>query len=138
MKFRPAFCIFWGIIGFCIIPYFSNLLPGGGEAEQEWLDRVMTHIEMRLRICEDPEMKVAFEHALNYNRIGPFGVRVMQLPETYNGFNHPLCPGITIDEEVPHWSLKLGAMVIVHEAMHDLSPYLRHSHIDNQQILRSL
>lgn len=135
---RFCFCLFWSIIGFCIIPYFSNLLPGGGKAEQKWVDRVMAHIEMRLRTCDDPEMQAAFKHALTYNRVGPFGVRVMQLPEGYNGFNHPMCPGITIDEDVPHWELKFGAMVLVHEAMHDLPPYFGHSHIDNQQILESL
>lgn len=137
-KPRIWFCLFLTLVGFCIIPYFSNLLPGGGAAEQKWLDRVIAHIERQIETCDDPEMKRAFEHALNYNRVGPFGVRVMQLPEDYNGFNHPLCPGITIDEDVPHWGLKAGALVIVHEAMHDFPPYFGHWHIDNQQILRSL
>ena len=98
----------------------------------------MAFIERRLEVCEDPEMIVAFEQALKYRRVGLFGVRVMQLPEAYHGFNWPTCPGITIDEEVQHIGLKYGALVIVHEAMHDLYPYFGHSHIDNKQIMRSL
>ena len=136
---RICFCLFWGVVGFCIIPYFSNLLPGGGEEVQWWLDREIAYIERRIETCDDPEMKRAFEHTVKYyRRAGRFGVRVMQLPNHLHGYNHPLCPGIVIDEEIPHLGLKYGAKVLVHEAMHDLPPYFGHSHIDNQQILRSL
>ena len=62
----------------------------------------------------------------------------MQLPEGTHGYNMPNCPGMTIDEEVPHLGLKYGAMVVVHEAMHDLPPYFFHTHIDNDLILESL
>lgn len=137
-KPRIKLCLLVGIIGFCIAPYLSNLLPGGGDTEQQWLDREMKFIERKLETCEDPEMKVVFQHALKYNKIGRFKVRVMQLPEGTWAYNMPTCPGITIDEEVLDLPIYLGAWVIIHEGMHDFPPYLCHFHIDDEQILRSL
>lgn len=135
---RFKLCFVVALIGFCIAPYFSNLLPGGGSKEQRWLDREMKFIEQRLETLKDPEMRVAFEYALKYNKIGRFRVRVMQLPEGIWAYNMPTCPGITIDEEVLDLPLSFGAFVIIHEGMHEFFPYLCHFHIDDEQILRSL
>ncbi len=136
---RIWFCLLWGVIGFCVIPYASNLLPGGGEVAQAWLDDEIAYIELRIPHCKTLKMREAFQYTVDhYRRVGPFGVRVMQLPDHVHGYNHPLCPGITIDEEVPHMGRKYGAMVLIHEAMHNFPPYLGHFHIDNEQILENL
>ena len=138
-KPRLKLCFVVAIFGFCITPYLTNLLPGGGEDAQFWLDREMRFIERRIETCEDPEMKEVFEYTVaKYNKIGRFQVRVMQLPEGTHGYNMPTCPGITIDEEVPHMDLEYGAFVLVHEAMHDYFPCFGHFHIDNEQIMENL
>ncbi len=136
---RIKFCIVVALTGFCLAPYLSNLLPGGGREAQRWLDTEIAYIERRIETCEDDYIRSAMEHTVKYyQRVGLFGVRVMQLPDHIHGYNHPLCPGITIDEEVPHRSLKYGARVLIHEAMHDFPPYFCHFHINNERILRSL
>lgn len=135
---RIRLCMVVALLGFFLSPYVTNLLPGGGEVEQQWLDREMKFIERKLETCDDPEMVIAFEQALKYRRVGRFGVRVMQLPEGVHGYNMPTCPGMTIDEEVLRMGLHYGAFVIIHEAMHDLFPCFGHYHIDNEQILEAL
>ena len=136
---RFKLCFVVALIGFCIAPYLSNLLPGGGIEAQKWLDKEIAFIEQKIETCEDPEMKQVFEYTVKrYRRIGRFNVRVLQLPDHIHGYNHPSCPGITIDEKVPHMDIMYGALVLVHEAMHDYPPYYFHSHIDNNQIARSL
>ncbi len=134
---RIQWCLQVAIVGYILLPYLTNLLPGGGTSEQLWLDQVVALIETRG--CQDPEMREVLAYtARRYRRIGPFGVRVMQLPEGKDGLNHPFCPGFTIDEGVLDWSLKEGAFVVVHEAMHDVPPHFGHTHIDNQQIWDAL
>jgi len=138
---RPRFdlCLLLGIIGFCIAPYFSNLLPGGGEEEQIWLDKEIAFIEQRVETCKDDDVRSAMEYVLkNYRNIGIFKVRVMQLWEGTHGCNMPTCPGITVDEEVLHKGLRYGAFVLIHEAMHNFPPYLGHSHIDDNAILEEI
>lgn len=136
---RIWFCLLGSLIGFCIIPYASNLLPGGGEEAQRWLDAEIAYIECCIPDCDNTRMKEVFQYTVDYYRcIGPFNVRVMQLPDHIHGYNHPFCPGITIDEEVPHMSRKYGAKILIHEAMHDFFPYFGHFHIDDEQILEYL
>jgi hypothetical protein len=136
---RFKFCFVVALIGFFISPYLSNLLPGGGEEAQRWLDNEIAYIEHRIPGCDNARMREAFQYTVDhYRRIGPFGVRVMQLPDSIHGFNNPFCPGITIDEEVPHMSRRYGAKVLIHEAMHNFPPYFGHFHIDDEQILEYL
>jgi hypothetical protein len=136
---RIGLCFVVAVISFCLTPYFSNLLPGGGEDAQWWLDREIAYIERRIEACEDDQVRAAMEYTVkHYRRVGPFGVRVMQLPDGTHGYNMPTCPGVTIDEEVPHLGLKYGAFVLVHESMHNFPPYFAHTHIDNDAILENL
>lgn len=138
---RPRFklCLLVGIIGFCVAPYFSNLLPGGGEEEQKWLDKEIAFIERRVETCEDDYVRSAMEYVLkNYREIGIFRVRVMQLPEGTHAYNMPTCPGTTVDEEVLRMGVRYGAFVLIHEAMHNFPPYLGHYHIDNDAILEEM
>lgn len=139
MKVRWSWCFQVSLLGFIFLPFALALAPSGGEIEQRWLNDVIAHLEARVEVCEDEGMREVMEHVLRrYDYIGPFGVSVMQLPETILGLNSPLCPGITIDSAVLLGDVKLGAFVIVHEAMHDYPPWIGHSHINNQRILRSL
>jgi hypothetical protein len=132
-------CLLVGIIGFCVAPYFSNLLPGGGEEEQKWLDKEIAFIERRVETCEDDYVRSAMEYVLkNYREIGIFRVRVMQLPEGTHAYNMPTCPGTTVDEEVLRMGVRYGAFVLIHEAMHNFPPYLGHYHIDNDAILEEM
>lgn len=138
---RFKLCFVVAFISFCIAPYFSNLLPGGGEEAQWWLDREIAHIERCIVTCEDAQIRAAMEYTVkHYRRVGLFGVRVMQLPDGTHGYNMPTCPGITIDEEVPHLGLEYGAWILVHETMHNFSfpPSFFHYHIDDAAILRAL
>ncbi len=139
MKVRWSWCFQMGLLGFLLLPFVMALTPGGGKIEQRWLDEVLTHLEARLEGCEDEEIREAMEYTLHkYNTIGPFGVKVMQLPESIYGLNFPLCPGIIIDSGVLLEGIELGAFVVVHEAMHDYPPWFGHSHIDDDKILESL
>jgi len=136
---RIKLCFFIAVVGFLVAPYFSNLLPGGGEEAQKWLDKEIAFLEQKIETCEDPEMKHIFEYTVKHHRrIGIFGVRVLQLPDPIHGINFPQCPGITIDEEVPHESIEYGAWILVHETMHSFPPYFFHTHIDDDQIFKSL
>lgn len=129
-------CLIVALLMFALTPCLP--WPGGGEVEQKWLDRVIAHLETR-RDCQDPHIREAINLTIErYHTIGHFGVKVMQLPEGIDGINNVLCPGITVDCAILTEDVKLGALVLVHETMHDMPPYIGHSHIDNQQILRSL
>jgi len=46
------------------------------------------------------------------------------------GMNNPLIPGITLDIDALRYPLHIGAMTLVHEALHDYPPYLGHGHVD--------
>lgn len=136
---RFKLCFIVALISFCIAPYLSSLLPGGGKVEQRWLDQVISHLEAQCEVCEDTYIKEAMELAIErYSVVKPFGVRVMQLPEGVDGLNHVLCRGITIDCAMLTEDIRLGALVVVHETMHDMPPYIGHTHIDNQRIMGSL
>ena len=136
---RLWLCTKVALLLFAFVPYLMIFVPGGGEYEQRWLDQVITHIEAKRDVCEDPEMKEILDYtARRYDYIGFSGVQVVQLPEEYLGFNAPHCPGITIDECHLRRSIKFAAATIVHEAMHDYPPYYWHFHIDDSRILEAL
>jgi hypothetical protein len=69
-----------------------------------------------------------------YNRIGPFGVKIVQLPEDTLGINSPFCRGVTLDESLVDASIGFGSSILVHEAMHDHFPNFGHTHIDDERI----
>ncbi len=139
MRVRWLWCLQVSLMVFVLLPYGLAFIPGGGGVEQRWLDDVLTHLEARLEVCEDTEMREVMEYVLrHYDRVGIFKVRVVQLPEGVAGLNNPLCPGIVIDSTILLDSVEVGAFIIVHEAMHDYPPWFGHSHIDNDRILRSL
>lgn len=123
-----------------ILPCVSGLLGYGanfgGLAEQIWLDCVVDHLQTLRLDCDDPELDEVLEYTIRrYNRIGPYDVAVSRC-DWYPfrghvlGVNNPLVPGVTIDLDTLHrYSIHTGAMILVHEALHDYPPYLGHSHI---------
>jgi hypothetical protein len=69
-----------------------------------------------------------------YNRIGPFDVAVSRCVSLdprcrVVGVNNPFCPGVTLDMEVLTYPIHDGAMVLVHEALHDYWPCFGHKHV---------
>ena len=136
-KVRWSWCFQVSLVGFILLPYALAWTPGGGDVEQRWLDGVLTHLEARLEVCEDEGMREVMEYTIRtYNTIGPFGVKVIQLPEIISGVNNPFCRGVTIDSAILLGDIRMGAFLLVHEAMHDYPPWLGHSHIDNDRIMR--
>jgi len=116
-----------------VFPHILAFAPGGGEHEQKWLDKVIAHLESRE--CDDPKMQEIIDYTIRrYNYIGPFGVRVVQLPEVAAGINNPLCRGVSLDESLLDYHISVGAKVLVHEAMHDYWPHMGHLHIDDDRI----
>lgn len=121
------------LFSFIFSPYLAALLPGGGDYEQRWLDKVIAHLET----IDDPEMQEVIDYTIRrYSRIGPFGVSVLQLPESTLGLNNPFCRGMTIDESVLRKSIGFGASIILHEAMHDYPPHFGHWHIDHDKLVK--
>lgn len=119
-----------GILGFAV--------NHGGVTEQLWLDRAVNHLVELRQGCKDPELQDVLDYTIErYDRIGPFGVAVgrcnwYMMPTRGHvlGLNNPLCPGITLDIDLlTDYSLHQGAMILVHEALHDYPPYFGHSHV---------
>ena len=132
------------VIGFLygvILCYgFSVIMHGasyGGITEQVWLDRCVGHIRMLRSYCTDPDLQEVLDYAVKrYNQIGPFDVAVVRLWQSpFRGdsiaiaCNNPVIPGMSVDIDVLKCSIHDGAMVVVHEALHDFYPYLGHAHI---------
>ena len=128
------------ILGIVIViiapPYIGGVyysLCGSHEAEQVWLDRCILRIKIARDITPDPELKKILDYAATkYNRIGAWNVMIMPLvccpfEDKVWGCNVPWCPGITIDPEVTHYPIAIGAEVVVHESLHDT--YLGHDKI---------
>ena len=139
MKVRWSWCFQVSLLGFLLLPFALAMTPSGGEVEQRRLDEILTHLEARMEVCEDDKMREVMEYTLGkYNTIGPFGVRVVQLPESILGLNTPFCRGVTIDSGVLLESDTMGAHILLHEAMHDYPPWFGHSHIDDGKILEAL
>lgn len=123
-----------------VLPWASGFLSygtnSGGLAEQLWLDRVIDHLQTLRLDCNDPKLDEVLEYTIRrYRRIGPFDVAVSRcdwypLRDKTLGLNNPLVPGVTIDIDVLHeYSIHTGAMILVHEALHDYPPYICHGHI---------
>lgn len=137
MTIRWSWCFQTAILIFILLPYATCLMPHGGDYEQEWLDRVIAHLESRE--CDDPKMQEIIDYTIRrYNRIGPLCVRVVQLPETVAGMNNPFAMGLDLDESMLDYDISIGAEVLVHEAMHDYWPHFGHSHIDDDRIMEAV
>lgn len=109
-------------------PYLTALLPGGGSAEQAWLDKVIVRVEEMRDDCDDPEVREILAYtARRYRNIGPFNVQVRSCGPGMAGLNVPYCPGVTLDPEIAK-NVDPGAVTLVHEAQHDYFPYFGHSH----------
>jgi hypothetical protein len=134
-KIRIAWCIQVAIVIIVLSPWVTVLAPGGGKHEQQWLDHVIAHLEVKRETCEDPGMQEIIDYTIRrYAYIGPFGVQVVQLPEDTLGYNSPFCRGFMVDESLLDYSPTFGASILVHEAMHDYFPHFGHSHIDDNRI----
>jgi hypothetical protein len=131
---RIGWCLQVALIGCILTPYLTALLPGGGDYEQRWLDKVVAHLGT---LEADPEMQEIIDYTIRrYSHVGRFSVSVRQLPESQLGLNNPFCPGMTIDESVLRESIPFGASIVLHEAMHDYWPHFGHSHIDHDEVVR--
>jgi len=112
---------------------------GQREAEQEWLDEAIDHCKRMRAHCHDPDLRGILDYTITrYNRIGGFDVSVLPcFSPSRNirviGINMPCCPGVCLDPVVLSYDIKDGAMVLIHEAMHDYFPYWGHSHIHQRE-----
>jgi hypothetical protein len=139
-------CIQGFTLGLCItvlFPYACGLLSygvtySGCTAEQEWLDEATLYLRALECRAKDPQVKEVLHYTVTrYNTIGPFDVAISRCnwilcvpPGAYViGINTPTCPGLTLDAEVLSMPVEVGALVLVHEAMHDYYPYFGHSHV---------
>ncbi len=131
------------ILGICVALFFGYAAgylgygtQFGGYWEQMWLDRAVIHLETLRQDCPDPELCGVLDYTINrYHKIGPFNVAVSRcdwypLQSRVLGMNNPLVPGMTLDLDVLMLPLHDGAMILVHEALHDYYPYVGHSHVD--------
>lgn len=133
-----------------ILGFIVGLIPGylfgfigygssyGGITEQLWLDKCIEHAQLLRANCNDPDLQGILDYTIQrYNRIGPFDVAVTRLWQPFGptaiAINSPLIPGISVDIEVLKFSIHDGAMVIIHEAMHDCRPYFGHNHITSRE-----
>lgn len=140
----PIGTLIGSFLVFFVIPYAAGLLAyattfSGGVAEQAWLDTTIDHLRTLRSDCADPELREVLDYTIHrYNRIGPFSVAVsccdwndwFSSDNCTLGLNNPLVSGITIDlSVVSQHSIHSGAVILVHEALHDYPPYLGHRHI---------
>ena len=110
----------------------------GGVSEQEWLDEAVQYLCFLHHRATDPQVKEVLQYTIKrYRNIGPFDVSISRCnwvlchsKNTYAiGINAPWCPGVTLDQEVLTYPVEIGALVLVHEALHDYYPYFGHSHV---------
>lgn len=96
--------------------------------EQIYLDRCIAYL--RNLQPDDPELQSILDYTIRrYNKIGPWTVMIAPLINAV-GMNCPWCPGITLAPEVLSYEPRDGALLLVHEALHDYFPWFGHSHID--------
>lgn len=114
--------------------YYS--MCGDHYEEQVYLDRCIAHLKDMRAICDDPDLQGILDYTIRrYNKIGPWDVMIFPLTVVPRvggkavGCNDPFCPGMTLDPMVLLESPEFGALVIVHEAMHDYWPYYGHAHV---------
>jgi len=117
---------------FGVIGYGSTY---SGIAEQMWLDDCIAHVHYLRANCDDPDLQDVLDYTIQrYNRIGPFDIavcRLWQMPFKTPAIacNNPLIPGMSVDIEVLTFPIHDGAMIVIHEALHDYFPFAGHSHI---------
>ncbi len=139
MNIRFAACVQIAIVMAILAPYGALFVPGGGQREQLWLNQVIAHLDEKRDTCTDSGMQEMIDYTIRrYNYIGPFGVKVVQLPDSILGMNNPFCRGITLDESLVEGGIPFGASVLVHEAMHDHFPHFGHGHIDDTRIWKAV
>jgi hypothetical protein len=122
---------------FIIPPYMGGIyyfLCGSNHRwEQDWLDNANMELRYLESKTDDPELKKILHYSITkYNRIAPWNVMVMPLvyfnyPGTA-GMNVPWCPGITISPNVLLYPKRYGALLLVHESLHDT--YFGHAEIN--------
>ena len=97
--------------------------------EQRWLDREITLL--KTLHTDDTDLQGIIDYTIRrYNKIGPWNVMVTPVCEGACAMNDPLCPGITLDPEVVYvYAERIGAIILVHEALHDYYPYYGHGHV---------
>jgi hypothetical protein len=127
-----------GILLWMALPFIGGgwyALCGDHEFEQQWLDQVVVHMRSMREQCDDPDLQGILDYAIRrYHRAGAWDVMVAPCVGVYPrtktiGLNFPFCPGITIDPEVLGYTPREGALVIVHESLHDYWPFFAHGHI---------
>lgn len=110
---------------------------GWHNTEQEWLNSCQWELQRMKRHCspQDQDLKEIIDYVMGrYNTIGPWDVMVFPLTNNKEGKkvigrNDPLCPGITIDPWVFGQSHRTGALLLIHEALHDYWPCWGHDHV---------
>lgn len=124
---------FWLAVPYAVgvLSYYTTF---GGVVEQVWLGRAIGHLKALRARCNDRDLQGVLDYTIQrYNRIGPFDVAVTRIPQWRSGYvigcNNPLVPGITLDIGVLTYPIHEGAMVLVHEALHDYWPCVGHAHV---------
>jgi hypothetical protein len=135
----------WKIVVYALLVQLSLPFIGGayyGQCgdrgpEQWYLDRCIAHLRVLRDRCHEPDLHGVLDYTIRrYNRIGAWDVMVIPLSgpafTRYKtiGCNCPWCPGITLDPCVLEFPVHDGAMVLVHEALHDYWPCFGHAHVD--------
>jgi len=135
------------LIGFFGPPYGSGLyygMCGDHEAEQQYLDRSISHLHLMRTNCDDPDLQGILDYTIRrYNRVGAWDVMFMPLgnplaalftpSDKAIGCNDPLCPGVTLDSCLLVGPPEEAALVLVHEAMHDYWPCWGHAYINARE-----
>lgn len=128
--------VFW--LG--LVPCAGYFFPCGGQYEQVWLDAAISHLRIMRAICDDPDLQGVLDYTIErYNKIGPFDVSVQYTCNLFPdrraiGRNAPWLPGLTLDPcLLHHYPIETGAVILVHEALHDYWPFFGHSHITQRE-----
>lgn len=122
-----------------LLPATLYLFPCGGAFEQQWLDKAIDHLRNMHAECDDPDLAGIIDYTVaRYNRIGRFDVSVQYTvglnPMTRAlAYNAPWMPGLTLDHDLLAYPIEFGAVVLVHEALHDYPPYIGHGHINQRE-----
>jgi len=127
-----------GLLIYLTLPFIGGLYYWrcvDVQAEQHWLNAATAHLRTLRDRCDDPELYAVLDYTIQrYHRVGAWDVMVMPCASTdaisVLGVNCPWCPGITLDPATLRMSLHDGALVLVHEALHDYYPYFGHAHVD--------
>jgi len=105
---------------------------GTHDNEQVWLNQVVQHLSLLHESCTDPDTREVLAYTIRrYDKIGGFDVMILPCLTGYIGCNCPYCPGLTLDPDVMQMPISIGAMLLLHEAMHDYFPYL-HPFVDER------